>query len=704
MPTLARLTPRKVPQQRTNTEGFETLGELVRSVATLLRPPERLTVAEAAERYVTINNPGSYIGPYRVATAPYMAEPMNTLRSREHSAVVFVGPAQSSKTESLILCWTAYSVVVDPMDAIIYCPTMAAARDFSVRRVDRLHRHSRDVGRMLLPRRDADNKTDKQYRSGMILTLSYPSVSEFAGRPIGRVALTDYDRMPDDVDGEGSPFDLASKRTTTFGSFAMTLAESSPSRPITNPKWMRKSPHEAPPCEGILGLYNRGDRRRWYWPCQRCGEFFEGQFEHLKWDADRADPAEAADTVYLECPICGGRNAPAERAAMNAGGLWLAEGQAVDRHGRIRGRARRGTVASFWMNGTAAAFTTWPKLVQAYMLAAQDYERTGSEDALRKFFNTDIGVPFVPRAQESERLPEVLKARAEPLPEREVPADVRMLLASVDVQKNAFVVQVHGISPGAPFDITVVDRFTIFKSTREDEEGDKQWVKPGSYLEDWDRITEQVMERTYPLSDGSGRKMMVRMTVCDSGGKAGVTANAYNYYRKLKAQGLAGRFHLVKGTTNPAAPRVRVDYPDSGRKDRMAGARGDIPVMFLHSNLLKDELAARLETLAPGKGQIRFPDWLEDWFYNELCAERKEPKGWVNPSNARNEAWDLLYYLLGICASPLLRLDKQDWDNPPGWLAEWDRNLMVLQPSQEKAFAPQPGGGYDFGALGSALA
>src|SRR3546814_10085019 len=51
-----------------------------------------------------------------------------------------------------------------------------------------------------------------------------------AGKPIPRIALTDRDRMEDDIDGEGDPFDLATKRTTSYGSFAMTLCESSPSR------------------------------------------------------------------------------------------------------------------------------------------------------------------------------------------------------------------------------------------------------------------------------------------------------------------------------------------------------------------------------------------------------------------------------------------------------------------------------------------
>lgn len=66
------------------------------------------------------------------------------------------------------------------------------------------------------------------------------------------MALTDYDRFPEDIDGEGDGFSLASKRTTTFMSAGMTLAESSPGREITDVKWRRSSPHEAPPTTGIL--------------------------------------------------------------------------------------------------------------------------------------------------------------------------------------------------------------------------------------------------------------------------------------------------------------------------------------------------------------------------------------------------------------------------------------------------------------------
>lgn len=249
------------------TTRYRSVEHIVASLAKLLRPPKRRTVAECAGKYRYLNNAGAYVGPWLNTKAPYLVEPMNELDSREFEGSVFVGPAQSGKTDALILNWITFGVKADPMDMIVYSPTNTSARDFSIRRIDRLHRHSKKVGAKLLKNRDADNKFDKHYDNGMLLTLGWPTVDQLSGKPVSRVALTDYDRMDDDIGGDGSAYDLAAKRTTTFGSFKMALAESSPSKPIENTRWIASSLHEAPPAKGILALYNRGDRRRWYWPC-----------------------------------------------------------------------------------------------------------------------------------------------------------------------------------------------------------------------------------------------------------------------------------------------------------------------------------------------------------------------------------------------------------------------------------------------------
>jgi phage terminase large subunit GpA-like protein len=698
---------------------YDTLEDIWIDLADLLRPPERLTVAEASEKYVRLNNPGSYIGPYRNRTAPYMEEPMNELQSRSLTGEVFVGPAQCAKTQALILNWIAYSAKVDGMDMIVYSPTQSAARDFSVRRVDRMHRYSPEIGSAMLTDRESDNVHDKHYRNGMLLNLSWPTVTEFAGRPVGRIALTDYDRMDDDIGGDGTPYDLGSKRTTSFRSFAMTLAESSPSRPIEDPKWISSSPHEAPPCKGILSLYNRGDRRRWYWPCPDCGSYFEGKWEHLEWD-DRKSPLLSAETVYMRCPVSGCRIEPTQRGYMQEWGLWLKDGQFLDRRGLVVGKGVRATIASFWLNGVAAAFTTWQNLVNAYLIAYREYEKTGSEDSLAKFFNTDLGQPYIPKREESELLPEVLKSRGEkhetfemslderidrlPMVQPTVPPGVRFLVATVDVQNNLFSVQVHGVCPGEPYDLVVVDRFWIRKSHREDAQGDTLWVKPQTYLEDWDTITEEVLTRTYPLSDGSGRRMMIKMTGCDSGGREGVTTQAYQYYRKLRATGLSGRFHLVKGDPYPGRPRAQITYPDASRKDKLSAARGDVPVLLLNSNVLKDAVRGRLEAQVPGKGMLRFPDWLPDKWFAELCVEVRTDKGWTNPLGRRNEAWDLSYYCVGLCVSQLLRVEGIEWHNPPGWAEVWDKNDMVTKVGAERVFATESKTEYDFASFGKLLA
>lgn len=237
------------------------------------------------------------------------------------------------------------------------------------------------------------------------------------------------------------------------------------------------------------------------------------------------------------------------------------------------------------------------------------------------------------------------------------------------------------------------------------------FVKPGSYLEDWDKIKSLVIDARYPLDDDSGRYMTVKMTFCDSGGEAGVTTNAYNFVRQLKKGGDYARFHLVKGDRVPGAPRARITYPDADKKSK-AGARGEIPVLFLNPTINKDDLDNRLDIVVPGEGMIHFPTWLSeegadvysgakmDWFYSEMTSEIREPgKGWQKILK-RNEAWDLFYYALGACASSLLQVEKIDWTKPPKWADEWDRNSLIVADNDDEAFSHPQSGQFDWAALG----
>lgn len=669
--------------EKKTTTRYDTLDELLLELVDSLRPPDRLTVSESAEKYRYVYQPGSFIGQWDNTVTPYMCEPMDTLASRSINQMAFVGPAQSGKTDALIINGIAYTVKVDPMDAMLFCPTQSAARDFSIRRIDRLHRHSKEIGDAQIRRADADNIYDKHYKAGNILTLTYPSVTELAGRPVPRVKFTDYDRIPDDIGGDGSAFDLGFKRTTTFGSFAMCMAESSPSRPVMDPKWIAKSPHEAPPCTGILGLYNRGDRRRWQWPCLHCWTWFEGTFELLRWDK-KSSNLESARTVRMACPHCGSEIKPDERKEMQQWGIWVPDGMHVDDTGRLRGTPPTTKFRSYWLRGTAAAFVTWMDLVNIYLDACDEYERTGSEEALKKFRNNDMGEPYVPKSMESVRTPEGLMARAVHGERGVVPDDVRCIIATVDVQKHQFVVQMTGLRPGYPVDLVPIDYFKIRKSRVKDEDGDPMQVSPATRQEDWDLLVEQVMEMTYPLGDGSGRHMKVFFTGCDSGGRAGVTDRAYQFYRRLHRVGLSPRFRLIKGDNKPNVPRTRVSYPDNSHKTNASihAARGDIPLLMINTNALKDALSNRLDSITPGAGMVHLGNWLPRTWYEEMCAEVRTAKGWENPKQLRNEAFDLTNYAQALAIEPqVLGIESVNWEgNVPPWLEVWDKNVMVTIP------------------------
>lgn len=713
---------------------YSTLEEVMLKAAQGVRPPERLTVSEAAGKFRKLENVGSYVGPWLNETTPYLTEPMDELTSREFTGMIFVGPAQSGKTD-MFLNWQLYSVICDPADMMLVQTAQATARDFSIRRVDRLHRQSTEVGDRLIQRRDADNTFDKKYQSGMLLTLSWPTVNELSGRPVPRLWLTDYDRMVEDVDGEGEPYDLARKRATSFRSHGMCAAESSPGRVITDPKWQRKTPHEAPKTTGILALYNRGDRRLYYWKCISCNNAFEPDFHLLKWPKSE-DVMESAEQAYMVCPHCqqiyshdpsgDGLEGPGKHH-MNRLGKWLKDHQIWTPEGLVVGKGIRSDIASFWLKGAAAAFSDWKTLVLNFLKAEIEYEETGSERSLKTTVNVDQGHPYTPKAEAELRLPETIKARARELGQMVVPMGVRFLVASIDVQNRRFVVQVHGIGVGG--DIWVIDRFDIGKARRRDEDGDALHVDPGAYLEDWKLLVPEVIQKTYPLSDGSGRRMAIKQVVCDSGGKAGVTAKAYSFVRWLKMDpddgedftetdeteddirwqpGLAGRFMLVKGASTEHAPTVHITYPDSSRKDRSAGARGEIPVMMLNSNNLKNWLDKALDRKDPRGGRINFPRWLGSSFYNELCVEIKDPKGrWINPRGYRNEAWDLLAYCLATTLMPDIMLEyiPFDTDDCPGWARTWEENDMIFDPEvQDKPFDAEEDDDDDLEELADILA
>lgn len=678
---------------------YDSIEEMIVAAAEMIRPPERLSVSQAAVKYRHLNNPGSYVGPWTNEKTPYLVEPMDTLQSLDFTGMVFAGPARTGKSD-MLFNWLTYTAICDPADMIVYHMTEKVAREWSKGDLAKMLRHSPKVRETLLTGRQNDNVHDKYFKSGMKLLISYPSLTELSGKTMARVWLQDYDRMEDDIEKEGPPFDLARKRTESFKRFGMTCAESSPGREVEDPKWLRKTPHEAPPTKGILALYNRGDKRRWQWPCLFCGEAFEPSFALLKYPEVRSrDLMEVAEQVTLECPNCRMDIEQHHKYSLNLSGRWVKEGMVwlpekdkMILHPNSDIRPVRTNIASFWLKGPAAVFQDWTNLVFNFLQAEAEYEATGDEAPLKKTVNTDQGEAYISKAMLGSRRPEELRNRAEQLDQWHttkenptVPKGTGFLVATVDVQEKSFVVQVHGVSKGN--DVWLVDMFKIRKSERLDEEGDHLPINPGGYLEDWKLLIPKVIERTYEVDDNSGRRMMIKATGCDWGGAAGVSANALKFWRYLGAEHKGGhqkRFYLVKGEHSKTAPSTMQRYPDAGQKDSYTAARGDVPVIFINSTRVKDQAAAMLErTDMPGGGMLHTPPWTEGYIYSQLTTEVRIAGKWENPNRKRNEAWDLLYYCLALIHERSVGIMSDRplfWDRPPRWAGPWQENDLVYDP------------------------
>lgn len=629
--------------------------------------------------------------------------------NESHLFLAGEGLIPTHNTGGLVLGFLAHAVVNDPGDMLVIQMSQEKARDFSKTDVDRAIRNSPHIAALKSHRSSDDNLHDKMFRHGMFLKIAWPTVGNVSGSTYRYAISTDYDRAPDDIDGEGALFPLLLKRTQTFMSRGMAMIESSPGRDVQDPNWRPATPHEAPPTNGILGVYNTSDRRRWYWKCPDCAEWFEAapglglfnlppddQLLSLVREANLDELASKYNCIW--CPHCGTRIGPKQKSTLNWGGRWLSDGQRLTTNDELIGTPATSTIAGYWMGGVAAAYQNWKSLVMRHLQGLRQYDMTGDEEALKNTANLDQGMPYMSRV-----LVEARAAARDPsdraddtLQQFMVPEWARFLGATVDVQggltTSRFVVQVHAFGPFG--ERAIIDRYNITESLRDSFGGGKAPIDPASFPEDWDVLTERVLRSTYRTSE-EGREMRVLMTAVDTGGEkgigqsstkgdvadGGVSKNAYAWYRRLRKERMHGKVMLIKGSSTAIA--------GSPIKETWVGQRStrekpDVPLYLLDTNRLKDIVDRGLKRETRGPGYIHLPGWMSRAALDELKAEVREKDGKWKQIRKRNETLDLLVYAEAM----YLRLgaDKiTNWDSAPPWARPLEENdQMVTREERRK--------------------
>ena len=668
-------------------EVYASAMPVVRSLLPMLAAPHRGLPSEVADEVFVLPEGTKF----KSKLTPYMIEPMNTVVSRNHVAVAFCSAARTGKTISLVDAIQAYIIAVAPSDNLTIFATEAMARRYARMRFDRMVKNSPDLKCKLSTDHNKDNVLNKMFNHGMASWFGSPSPTNLSASEYKFCFWSDVDRG-DDNNSDGDIYAQLKKRTTTYLSAGMTIAEASPSRDILDPNYKPSSPHEAPPVSGILGLYNDGDRRMWYWRCPHCSEQFKlscdlelfqlpNQKELLFEVSESSVKSVANKYAHIYCPECGARIEEHHKTELNLSGEWKKEIEDDDNE-----------VASFWLSGVAAKFQNWHSILTNYLKALAFYEDTGDEKKLKAMFNVDLGQPYMPKNVSDVIGAKDLEDRAIDMGKLLVPIDGRYLIATVDVQKRKFVVQIE--CWGTHETRWLIDRFDITLSNRV-YGGVKQGLEPATYLEDWDLLLSDVMTKRYALTGDTDRTMGILLTVCDSGGTystisdSSVTENAYKFWRKCKKMNIHKQLALIKGTRGtPASNAPAIKLSVLGKQSsaaRSANVVDKLPLWLLNTTFLKDTLMARLKKKGK-KGVIHFPEWLPSWFYKEVTSEVRTDKGWENLKGRRNEAFDLLGY---AHAGNLILLDSYwsgsiNWDQPPPWADVWDNNPHVTMADKFK--------------------
>ena len=184
----------------------------------------------------------------------------------------------------------AYHISESPCSQLMFNPNDKKANEWSKKELKPLLRDMPIVGDKIIKTRQDDTVNFKAYPGGIFESRGGVSASNYAAATAKRVNFDEYDRFPDDVDGEGSPEELGKKRTATF--------------------WDNKAIFgSTPTIKGHSKTENgfkNTDMCYFFVPCPHCKKKQRIEFKNIIWDKEYRDGVltHLYHTTHLKCIYC----------------------------------------------------------------------------------------------------------------------------------------------------------------------------------------------------------------------------------------------------------------------------------------------------------------------------------------------------------------------------------------------------------------
>ncbi len=380
-----------------------------------LKPIRMMTVSDWADTNRMLTSDSSAEpGPWRTSRTPYLKEILDNMSpSSPVQEVVVQKGAQLGFTEAGVNILGTY-IDLDPCNMLYVMPTEDMAETISKTRFDPMVTNSKVLEEKVASKRARDGgntNRSKQYPGGMLTFTGANSAVGLRSRSVRILIADEVDGYPADIDGEGSPLQLAKKRTNTYGERKKVYIPSTPT------------------VEGASAIekeFNTTDKRYFFVPCPECGTFQTLKFEQLRWEKPRY-----IHTKY-ECEHCGHLIEERHKPRMLAKGEWKPTEEANI------SRIRRG----YHINSlySPLGWLSWGEI-------ANEWDDAQNDDAkMKTFVNTVLGETY----KEESEVPgfEALYDRREDYTMGVVPTDVCILTAGVDVQKDRVELEVVGWCAG----------------------------------------------------------------------------------------------------------------------------------------------------------------------------------------------------------------------------------------------------------------
>lgn len=556
---------------------------LFRELHKLFAPPPKLMVSDWADNFRKLSTEASAeSGQWHTARAEYQREIMNAISDTITETVVVMSSSQVGKSE-ILLNTIGYYIDYDPCPMLMVQPTVEMAETFSKDRIEPMLRDTPVLKTKVSEAKSRDKNStilNKRFSGGQLHIIGSNAPASLASRPIRVILADEVDRFPASAGKEGDPLNLAIVRSKNF----------------LNRKLVIVSTPTIKDASRIEREYLSSSAEVWHKHCPACGELQSFEWGNVKFEHHGDDI-----TVHgMVCTSCGVISEEWEWKA--AEGKWVAT--------YPERKSKRG----FYLNELTSPWSSWESIVKNFL------DSKGNPETLKTWVNTTLGQPWEEYGELDSS--ELLEKRRE-MYNCEVPEEVVVLTAGVDVQDNRLEYEIVGWSKG-------YESYGIYYGVI---------MGDPVYEDTWEKL-DDVLAKKYKRADGLDLQIMA--TCVDTGGSC--TSEVYKYCKNRESQ----RVFAIKGQGGTGIPFI--SRPKTRNK---AG----VYLFMIGVNVGKDTITGRLKTQFQGPHFCHFPmdqgRGYDKAYFEGLTSERRVThyvKGrasiqWEKRSSGvRNEPFDLRNY------------------------------------------------------------